>query len=195
MATRIGINGFGRIGKNVLKAILMYQDRYGDIELVAINDLTDSKTLAHLFKYDSVSGPYGGEVTHTPDSIVIDGKTIRTFAERDPKQIPWKAEKVDIVLCDHVGYFGFDYDILKLLADARERFLKPNGIVVPGKIDVMLAPIESNQSRDLVTRWSDGSVPAEFDWVANAAANTKLAVDLKADELIADPASLGTLNI
>ena len=104
-------------------------------------------------------------------------------------------EKADIVLCDHVGYFGFDYDILRLLADARERFLKPGGIFVPAKIDVMLAPIESDYSRNLVQRWRDGSVPDDFSWVADAAANTKLAVDLKADELIGDPALLGTLAL
>ena len=105
------------------------------------------------------------------------------------------AHRADVVLCDHVGYFGFDYDILKLLSDARQRFLVPGGITIPARIDVHLAPVESEPSRSLVQRWRDGSVPKEFAWVATPAANRKHAVVLEAGELIAEPARLATLEL
>ena len=94
MPVKIGINGFGRIGRHVLK-IGLERD---DLEFVAVNDITDAKTLAHLFKYDSVFGPYDGEVTVEDDHIVIDGHRIRAFAIKDPSQIPWGEYGVDIVI-------------------------------------------------------------------------------------------------
>jgi glyceraldehyde 3-phosphate dehydrogenase len=96
MAIRVGINGFGRIGRQVLRAAK--QQGVADIEFVGINDLTDNKTLAHLFKYDSVHRTYDGDVSSTEQSITIDGDEIRVFAEKDPGKLPWKDLKVDIVL-------------------------------------------------------------------------------------------------
>src|SRR3954468_1406405 len=96
MAIRVGINGFGRIGRQVLRAAK--QQGVADIEFVGINDLTDNKTLAHLFKYDSVHRTYDGDVSSTEDSITIDGDEIRVFEEKDPARLPWKDLKVDIVL-------------------------------------------------------------------------------------------------
>jgi glyceraldehyde 3-phosphate dehydrogenase len=96
MAIRVGINGFGRIGRQVLRAAL--QQEVADIEIVAINDLTDNKTLAHLFKYDSVHRTFDGQVSSTEKSITIDGKEIKVFEEKDPAKLPWKDLKVDIVL-------------------------------------------------------------------------------------------------
>ncbi len=104
MNIKVGINGFGRIGRNVLKAILSDKGKYGNIEVVSINDLTDSKTLAHLFKYDSVFGIYQGEVSFIDDSLVVDGKKIKVHSEKDPKQIPWKADGVDVVI-ESTGFF------------------------------------------------------------------------------------------
>ena len=104
-------------------------------------------------------------------------------------------EQVDVVLCDHVGYFGFDYDILKLLADARRRFLRPGGHVIPQRLDLKLAPIESSACRQLVQRWRDGSVPPEFSWVATPAANLKHAVTLEPMDLLAAPATLASLEL
>ena len=86
MSVRVGINGFGRIGRNVFRAA---HERNADIEWVGVNDLVDSKTLAHLLKYDSVYGPYPGTVEHTDDAIVVDGKEIKVLAERDPAALPW----------------------------------------------------------------------------------------------------------
>ena len=94
MPIRVGINGSGRIGRNVFRASL------GDSEIqcVAINDLTDSKTLSHLLSYDSVHGRFPGEVEAKPNQLVVNGQSIEVLAERDPKQLPWGKLKVDVVI-------------------------------------------------------------------------------------------------
>jgi len=104
-------------------------------------------------------------------------------------------EPVDVALCDHVGYFGFDYGILSLLADAKRRFLKPDGILLPASIDLLIAPVESDECRNLVHRWRDDSVPDEYSWVGTPAANSKYAIDLKPDNLLSDPATIATLEL
>jgi glyceraldehyde 3-phosphate dehydrogenase len=102
MATRIGINGFGRIGRQVLKGIL---ERHPEsLEVVAVNDLVDSQTNAHLFKYDSNYGRFDGTVTAEGNDLVINGKKIRVFAERNPGDIPWSEENVEIVI-ESTGLF------------------------------------------------------------------------------------------
>src|SRR5436853_4632647 len=95
MATRIGINGFGRIGRQSMKAIL---ERYSrEIEVVAVNDLTDTKTNAHLLKYDSTYGHFPGEVEATADALIVNGHTIKVLSQRDPAQIPWGDLGVELV--------------------------------------------------------------------------------------------------
>ncbi|MEB2324986.1 MAG: type I glyceraldehyde-3-phosphate dehydrogenase [Sorangiineae bacterium] len=97
MATKIGINGFGRIGRCVVRAL--YEHGIDDIEIVGINDLTDAKTLAHLLKYDSVHRPFrAATVEHTPKGIGVNGKEIIVTALKDPRELPWKSLGVDIVL-------------------------------------------------------------------------------------------------
>jgi len=96
MAIRVGINGFGRIGRQVLRAAK--QQGVADIEFVGVNDLTDTKTLAHLFKYDSVHRTYQGDVSTENGSIIVDGTEIKVFAEKDPANLKWKDLGVDIVL-------------------------------------------------------------------------------------------------
>jgi glyceraldehyde 3-phosphate dehydrogenase len=96
MAIRVGINGFGRIGRQVLRAAK--QAGITDLDFVAVNDLTDTKTLAHLFKYDSVHREYQGEVSAGEGSITVDGDEIKVLAEKDPSKLPWADLKVDIVL-------------------------------------------------------------------------------------------------
>lgn len=93
--TRVAINGFGRIGRNTLKAIF---ERASSVEIVAVNDLTDTATLAHLLKYDTVYGTYGKTVSHDDASLIVDGKTIRVLAEKDPARLPWKELKIDVVI-------------------------------------------------------------------------------------------------
>ena len=102
MTTKIGINGFGRIGRLVLRTILeLHPD---ELEVVAINDLFNTKTNAHLFKHDSTYGDFAGEVSHTEDSIVVDGKTIKAYAIRNPAELPWAELGVDIVV-ESTGIF------------------------------------------------------------------------------------------
>ena len=102
MATRIGINGFGRIGRQVLKAI---KERHGDtLEVVAINDLVDTKTNAHLLKYDSNYGRYPGTVEAGESGLIVDGKPIAVYAEKEPAKIPWGKSNVDIVV-ESTGFF------------------------------------------------------------------------------------------
>jgi glyceraldehyde 3-phosphate dehydrogenase len=100
MAIRVAINGFGRIGRNVFKLML---ERPG-IEVVAINDLTDAKTLAHLLKYDSVHGKFSGTVSAKDGAIVVNGKEIPIYAIRDPKQLPWASHQVDVAI-ESTGIF------------------------------------------------------------------------------------------
>src|SRR5207253_11266817 len=88
MATRVGINGFGRIGRQVLRAAKL--QGVADLDFVAVNDLTDTKTLAHLFKYDSVHRTFQGDVSASEGGITVDGDEIKIFAEKDPAKLPWK---------------------------------------------------------------------------------------------------------
>jgi glyceraldehyde 3-phosphate dehydrogenase len=101
MPVRVGINGFGRIGRNVFRAA---QASGADIEWVAVNDLTDAKTLATLLKYDSVYGPYPGTVEATDTGLVVDGSELRVLAERDPAALPWGDLGVDVVI-ESTGFF------------------------------------------------------------------------------------------
>jgi len=98
---RVGINGFGRIGRNFYRAIAA---EGADIEVVAVNDLTDNKTLAHLLKWDTVLGKFSDDVTHDEENLIVDGKKVRAFAERDPKNLPWGDLGVDIVI-ESTGFF------------------------------------------------------------------------------------------
>ncbi|KWT85547.1 MAG: type I glyceraldehyde-3-phosphate dehydrogenase [Nitrospirota bacterium] len=100
MAVKIGVNGFGRIGRNYFRACM----ESNEIEIVAINDITDAKTLAHLLKYDSVVGNLKADVTAKDDALVVNGKTIKITAERDPANLPWKAMGVEIAV-ESTGLF------------------------------------------------------------------------------------------
>ena len=103
MTTKVAINGFGRIGRNVLKCILKDKE-CSDIEVVAINDLTDAATLAHLFKYDSVQGINPHDVQGADGQLLIDGKSIQVLSVRDPEELPWKKLGVDVVI-ESTGFF------------------------------------------------------------------------------------------
>jgi glyceraldehyde 3-phosphate dehydrogenase len=100
MAVKVGINGFGRIGRNVFRTALGNPD----IEFVAVNDLTTPATLAHLLKYDSILGNLKNEISHTADSLTVDGKTIKVFAERDPAKLDWASVGAEIVV-ESTGFF------------------------------------------------------------------------------------------
>ncbi len=101
MATKIGINGFGRIGRLVLRAAVL---KKADLDFVAVNDITDAKTLGHLLKYDSVHGPFPGEVEAKDDALVVNGREIKVLSVREPSQLPWKDLGVEIVV-ESTGLF------------------------------------------------------------------------------------------
>ena len=101
MTVKVAINGFGRIGRNYFRALVASG---ADLDVVAVNDLTDNKTLAHLLKYDSILGRFPGEVAYDDDALIVDGKEIKAFAEKDPAQLPWGELGVDIVI-ESTGFF------------------------------------------------------------------------------------------
>lgn len=109
MSIKVAINGFGRIGRNVFK---IASENKRDWDIVAINDLTDPKTLAHLLKYDSLFGKFNGEVDYKDDAIIVNGKEIKIFAERDPENLPWSELGVDIVI-ESTGIFRSKKDASK----------------------------------------------------------------------------------
>ncbi|HSU92609.1 MAG TPA: type I glyceraldehyde-3-phosphate dehydrogenase [Gemmatimonadaceae bacterium] len=113
MAIRVGVNGFGRIGRQVVRALR--EQNVADVTVVAVNDLTDTKTLAHLFKYDSVHGIFDGDVSAGDGVIVVDGDEITVLVEKDPAALPWKKLGVDIVL-ESTGRFTKAADAAKHLA-------------------------------------------------------------------------------
>ncbi|WP_203138289.1 type I glyceraldehyde-3-phosphate dehydrogenase [Microbacterium sp. JZ31] len=119
MSVRIGINGFGRIGRNFVRAALA---QGADFEIVGVNDLTDNKALAQLLKYDSVGGPLGKDVTFDEQSITVDGKVIKAFAEKDPAALPWGDLGADIVI-ESTGRFTKPEDAAKHLEGGAKKVL------------------------------------------------------------------------
>src|SRR5919205_1115791 len=111
MSVRVGINGFGRIGRNVFRAA---QAAQADIEWVAVNDLTDNETLAHLLRYDSILGPYPGTVEMSDDGLVVDGNSVLVLGEKDPAKLGWGDLGVDVVL-ESTGFFTNRQDAAKHL--------------------------------------------------------------------------------
>ncbi len=111
MSVRVGINGFGRIGRNVFRAA---QESDADIEIVAVNDITDAGTLGHLLKYDSVYGPFPGTVEVRDGALAIDGREVKVLAERDPAALPWGDVGADVVI-ESTGFFTKRDDAAKHL--------------------------------------------------------------------------------
>jgi glyceraldehyde 3-phosphate dehydrogenase len=156
MATRIGINGFGRIGRLSLRTIL--ERHPSELEVVAVNDLTDTLTNAHLFKYDSTYGPFKGSVDHDENTIHVCGKAIRSYAQTDPAQIPWDELGVEVVL-ECTGRFT---DATKAGAH-RERGVKKVVISAPAK----------NEDVTIVLGVNDDMYdPAKHHVISNASCTT-----------------------
>jgi len=154
MAIKVGINGFGRIGRNVLRASL----KDANLEFVAVNDLTDPKTLAHLLKYDSVLGNLSNQVSAGPDSITVDGKTIKVFKERDPAALPWESVGAQVVI-ESTGKF----------TDANEAKKHLHG---PVKKVIISAPAK-NEDVTVVLGVNEGKYdPAKHHIISNASCTT-----------------------
>ncbi|HQV39502.1 MAG: type I glyceraldehyde-3-phosphate dehydrogenase [Flavobacteriales bacterium] len=157
---RIAINGFGRIGRITTRILL----ERNDVELVAVNDLTDTKTLAHLFKYDSVHGVYKGEVGHDADSLQIDGNVIKAFSEKDPSALPWAKLGIDVVI-ECTGLFL-----------TRE---KASGHLKAGARKVVLsAPAKEEGIRTVVLGVNEDKLDGNEDIVSNASCTTNCAAPM-----------------
>ncbi|MGA5320650.1 type I glyceraldehyde-3-phosphate dehydrogenase [Streptomyces seoulensis] len=155
MTIRVGINGFGRIGRNYFRALL---EQGADIEVVAVNDLGDTATTAHLLKYDTILGRLKAEVTHTDDTITVDGHTIKVLSERNPADIPWGELGVDIVI-ESTGIFTKRDDAAKHLAGGAKKVL----ISAPAKDEDITIVMGVNQ---------DKYDPAKDHVISNASCTT-----------------------
>ncbi|WP_156724152.1 type I glyceraldehyde-3-phosphate dehydrogenase [Streptomyces apocyni] len=139
MTIRVGINGFGRIGRNYFRAL---KEQGADIEVVAVNDLGDTATTAHLLKYDTILGRLKAEVSHTADTITVDGHTIKVLSERNPADIPWGELGVDIVI-ESTGIFTKREDAAKHLAGGAKKVL----ISAPAKNEDITIVMGVNQDQ------------------------------------------------
>jgi glyceraldehyde 3-phosphate dehydrogenase len=162
MAIRVGINGFGRIGRQVLRAAK--QQGVTNLDFVAVNDLTDTKTLAHLFKYDSVHRTFAGDVTHGEGSITVDGDEINVLAEKEPAKLPWKDLGVDIVLESTGRFTSADKARAHIDAGARKVIIS-----APGKgEDITIVMGVNNQKYD----------PKNHNIISNASCTTNCLVPM-----------------
>jgi glyceraldehyde 3-phosphate dehydrogenase len=156
MPTRIGINGFGRIGRQTFKAML--QNHPADLEVVAINDLVDNATNAHMLKYDSTYGPFAGDVQADADTLLVNGKRVAVFAEREPGRIPWLKLEVDIVI-ESTGLF----------TDAT----KARAHLEAGARQVIISALAKNEDITIVLGVNEGAYnPARHRVISNASCTT-----------------------
>ena len=154
MTTRVGINGFGRIGRNFFRAALK---QGADFEVVAVNDLTDTKTLAHLLKYDSILGRFDGEVSFTEDSLIVNGKEIKVLAQRNPADLPWGELGVEVVV-ESTGFF----------TDGE----KAKAHIAAGAKKVVISAPAKNVDGTFVMGVNDGDYTNDLNIVSNASCTT-----------------------
>jgi glyceraldehyde 3-phosphate dehydrogenase len=156
MSVRVGINGFGRIGRNVFRAA---QESSADIEVVAVNDITDAGTLAHLLKYDSVYGPFPGEVSERGGAIAVEGREVKVLSEKDPGALPWDDLGVDVVI-ESTGLFTKRDDAAKHL-DAGAK-----------KVIISAPATEPDVTVALGVNFDDAYDPDEHHVISNASCTT-----------------------
>src|SRR5258705_3027133 len=156
MSVRVGINGFGRIGRNVFRAA---HESGADVEIVAVNDITDAGTLGHLLKYDSVFGPFGGEVSVSGDSLVVNGRDVKVLAERDPAALPWGDLGVDVVI-ESTGFFTKRADAAKHLEAGAK------------KVIISAPPTEPDATVVLGGNFDDAYDPDNHHVISNASCTT-----------------------
>src|SRR5215208_995691 len=155
MALKAGINGFGRIGRNVFRAA---HARGEDIDWVGVNDITDTETLAHLLRFDSILGPFPGEVEATENGLIVDGEELRVFAERDPANLPWDQVGADVVI-ESTGFFTKRDDAAKHLQAGAKKVIITAPATEP---DVTLALGVNDEAYD----------PQEHHVISNASCTT-----------------------
>jgi glyceraldehyde 3-phosphate dehydrogenase (phosphorylating) len=155
MALKAGINGFGRIGRNVFRAA---HARGADIDWVGVNDITDTKTLAHLLKYDTILGPFPGELDFTDDALIVDGDELKVFAERDPAALPWSDQGAEVVI-ESTGLFTKRDDAAKHLDAGAKKVIITAPATEP---DVTLALGVNDDAYD----------PDSHDVISNASCTT-----------------------
>ena len=155
MALKAGINGFGRIGRNVFRAA---HARGADIDWVGVNDITDTKTLAHLLKYDSILGPFQGEIDYTDDALVVDGDELKVFSERDPAALPWGDSGAEVVI-ESTGLFTKRDDAAKHLEAGAKKVIITAPATEP---DVTIALGVNDDAYD----------PESHDVISNASCTT-----------------------
>lgn len=160
MKIKVAINGFGRIGRMALRTML----QKNNFEVIAINDLTDSKTLAHLFKYDSVHGIYKGTVSHSDNTIIIDGKQILISAEKYPSNLPWKKLDIDLVI-ESTGHFLDKASAGKHLQAGAKKVL-------------LSAPANSNDIKTIVLGVNDNLISKDDVIISNASCTTNCAAPM-----------------
>ena len=157
---RVAINGFGRIGRSLTRVLQQYET----IEIVAINDLADSNTLAHLLKYDSVHGKFDGKITSTKQSISINGKSIQILNEKDPKNLPWTSLNIDIVI-ESTGLF-------------LTRELASQHLTAGAKRVILSAPPKSEDIKTVVLGINDKNIDGTEEITSNASCTTNAAAPL-----------------
>lgn len=160
MSIRVAINGFGRIGR-VTARMLVQRD---DVELVAVNDLTDNATLAHLFKYDSVHGVFTGEVGHDPEHLILGGMKIKAFAVKDPAQLPWKELGIDVVI-ECTGFF-----LTRELASAH--------LKAGAKKVILSAPAKDADIKSVVLGVNEDTLDGSETIISNASCTTNCAAPM-----------------
>ncbi|MFP5327431.1 MAG: type I glyceraldehyde-3-phosphate dehydrogenase, partial [Acidimicrobiia bacterium] len=156
MSVRVGINGFGRIGRNFFRAA---KEAGAGIDFVAVNDLTDAKTLAHLLKYDSILGPYPGTVEVDGTDLIIDGDRLRVLSERDPADLPWSDLGADVVV-ESTGFFTSRDDAAKHLAGGAKKVI----ISAPAKGEDVTVVLGVN--------FDEAYDSAQHDVISNASCTT-----------------------
>lgn len=157
---RVAINGFGRIGRVATRLLL----KRNDVELVAVNDLTDNATLAHLFKYDSVHGVFDGEVGHDADHLILAGRKVKAFAEKDPSKLPWKALGIDVVI-ESTGHF-------------LTRDLASSHLTAGAKTVILSAPAKDAEIKTVVLGVNDHLIDGTETILSNASCTTNCAAPM-----------------
>lgn len=161
---RIAINGFGRIGRNFLREFVRRSNELGQFQVVAINDLADTKTLAHLLKYDSVHGGFNGEISYSGNEISVNGNAVQTFAESDPSKLPWASLNIDIVI-ESTGFF-------------RTRKLASKHLEAGAKKVILSAPSSDKDIKTVVLGVNNDVLSKDDVIVSNASCTTNNAAPL-----------------